>query len=197
MIKGQATPAHELRTIIDSLSKGLQQMIIEKEIEQETHKQFREKVLKSSKLKTGDRRRLTKARVIDAEEVLRLREAREAADAAKVAKASSAQRRAKKTGTEGIKELVVTTKKKSILMIEEDGVLHSTGSPIRMSGEDEDWDSECEDDSEGNIRGYDGIVVKDEEREEARRAARVSEMVANIARVFEQHGRSLRPRGAK
>ena len=67
-----------------------------------------------------------------------------------------------------------------------------------MSGEDEDWDSECGDDSEGNIRGYDGIVVKDEEREEASVvAARVSEMVANIAGVFEQHGRSLRPRGAK
>ena len=40
MVKGEATPARELRTIIDSLSKGLQQMIIEKEIEQETHKQF-------------------------------------------------------------------------------------------------------------------------------------------------------------
>jgi len=52
MIRGQATPAHVLRTIIDSLSNGLQQMIIEKELEQETHKQFREKVLKSSKLKT-------------------------------------------------------------------------------------------------------------------------------------------------
>ena len=82
-------------------------------------------------------------------------------------------------------------------MIEEDGILHSTGSPIGVSDKDEDWDSESEGDSEGDLRGYDGIVVKDEEKEEARRATRVAEMVANIDRVLEQHGRSLRPRVAK
>jgi len=104
MVKGEATPARELRTIIDSMSKGLQQMIIEKEIEQETHKQFQEKVPKTSKIKTGNRRRLTKACVIDTEEVLRLREARETADAMKAAKAGGKLRRQKKSPTDGMEQ---------------------------------------------------------------------------------------------
>ena len=112
MVKGEATPARELRTIIDSLSKGLQQMIIEKEIEQETHKQFREKVLNTSKVKTGDRRRLTKARVIDTQEVLRLREARETADAIKAAKVASRQRRPKKETTDSMERPTTPKKKK-------------------------------------------------------------------------------------
>jgi len=49
----------------------------------------------------------------------------------------------------------------------------------------------------GNIRGFDGIVIKDKGREELRKAARVSEMVANLDRVLEEHGRSLCPRLAK
>ena len=96
MIKGEATPARELYIIIDSLSKGLQQMIIEKEIEQETHKQFRQKVLNTSKVKTGDRRRLIKVHVIDTEKVLRLCKAREMVDAVKAVKAAGRQRRLKK-----------------------------------------------------------------------------------------------------
>ena len=111
MVKGEATLARELRTIIDSLSKGLQQMIIEKGIEQETHKQFREKVLNTSKAKTGDRRRLTKVRVIDTEEVLRLREARETADAVKAAKAAGRQRLPKKETTDRTERPTTSTKK--------------------------------------------------------------------------------------
>ncbi|PUU72603.1 hypothetical protein B9Z19DRAFT_1137153 [Tuber borchii] len=197
MVKGDATPARELRTIIDSLSKGLQQMIIEKEIEQETHKQFREKVLKTSKVKTGDRRRLTKARVIDTEEVLRLREAREAADAIKAAKGAGKQKRQKKSTTEGMERPVTPTKKKKVVIIEEDGEFYSTGSSIGALGQEDGWYSEGEGDLEGDRQGFDGIVIKDEGREEVRRASRIAEMVANIDRVFAEHGRSFRPRVAR
>jgi len=114
-VKGETTPARELQTIIDSLSKGLQQMLIEKEIEQETHKQFREKVLKTSKIKTGDRRRLTKARVIDTEEVLRLHEARETADAMKAAKAGGKLRWEKKSPTDGMEQPTPAITKKRLL----------------------------------------------------------------------------------
>ena len=86
-------------------------MIIEKEIEQETHKQFREKVLNTSKVKTGDRRRLTRAHVIDTEEVLRLREARETADAVKTAKAAARQRLPKKETTDSTERPTTSTKK--------------------------------------------------------------------------------------
>jgi len=172
-------------------------MIIEKEIEQETHKQFREKVLKPTKLKTGDRRRLTKARVIDTQEVLRLREARETADAAKAAKAAGGWRRAKKGNTEGMERLVTPTKKKKVVIIEEKGEFYSTGSSIKISEEEDGWCSGSDGDSEGDIQGFDGIAIKDEGREELRRAVRVAEMVANLDRVLEEHGRSLRPRVAK
>ena len=63
--------------------------------------------------------------------------------------------------------------------------------------EEDGWYSEGEGDSEGDIWGFDGIAIKDEGREEVRRAGRIAEMVANIDRVFEEHGRSLRPRVVK
>ena len=197
MIKGEATPERELRTIIDSLSKGLQQMVIEKEIEQETHKQFREKVLNTSKVKTVDRRRLTKARVIDTEEVLRLREARETADAIKAAKAPGRQRRPKKETTDSTERPTTSTKKKKVVIIEEEGEFYSTRSSTKVSEEEVGWYSEGEGDFEGDMRGFDGIAIMDEGREEVRRAGRIAEMVANIDRVFEEHGRSLRPRVVK
>jgi len=197
MVKGEATPARELRTIIDSLSKGLQQMIIEKEIEQETHKQFREKVLKTSKIKTGDGRRLTKARVIDTEEVLRLREARETADAMKGAKAGSKLMRQKKSPTDGMEQPTLAITKTKVVIIEENGEFHSTGSSIKALGREDGWSSESEGNWEGDMRGFDGIAIKDEEREEVQRALRIAEMVANIDRVFEEHGRSFRHRVAK
>ncbi|PUU76836.1 hypothetical protein B9Z19DRAFT_1129141 [Tuber borchii] len=137
-----------------------------KKIEQETHKQFWEKVLKTS-LKTRDCRHLTKVHVIDTEEVLRLREAREAADTIKV------------------------------VIIEEDGEFYSIGSSIGALGQEDGWYSEGEGDLQGDRQSFDGIVIKDEGREEVRRASRIAEMVANINRVFEEHWRSFRPRVAK
>ena len=197
IVKGKATPSRELRTMIDSLSKGLQQMIIEKEIEQETHKQFRERVLKTSKIKTGDRRRLTKARVIDTEEVLRLREARETADVMKAAKAGGKLRRLKKNPTDGMEQPTPAITKKEVVIIEENGKFHSTRSSIKALGQEDGWSSESEGDWEGDMWGFDGIAIKDEEREEVPRALRIAEMVANIDRVFEEHRRLFRPRVAK
>jgi len=142
MVKGEVTPAQELRTIIDSLLKGLQQMIIEKEIKQETHKQFREKVLKSTMIKTGDRRRLTKARVIDTEKGLQLCEARETADAMKAAKAGGKLRRQKKSPTDGMERPTSATTKKKVVIIEDNGEFHSTGSSTKALGQEDGWSSE-------------------------------------------------------
>jgi len=64
-------------------------------------------------------------------------------------------------------------------------------------GQEDGWSSESEGDWEGDMRGFDGIAIKDEGREEVRRALRIAEMVANIDRVFEKHGRSFHPRVAK
>ncbi|PWW77960.1 hypothetical protein C7212DRAFT_362392 [Tuber magnatum] len=197
MVKEEATPVRELQTIIDSLSKGPQQMIIEKEIEQETHKQFRKKVLKTSKVKIEDCQCLTKARVIDTEEVLRLLEARDTADAMKATKAAGKQRRQKKSTTNGMERSTTPTKKKKVIIIEENGEFHCIGSSTKALGQEDGWYNEGEGDLEEDMRGFDGIVIKDEGREEVRRALRIAEMVANINRVFEEHGRSFRPRVAK
>ncbi|PUU72195.1 hypothetical protein B9Z19DRAFT_1138786 [Tuber borchii] len=149
----------------NSLSKGLQQMIIEKEIEQETYRQFREKVLKTSKVKTGDRRRLTKARVIDTEEAT---------------KAAGKLKQQKKTTTKGMER-----------------PFYSTRSSIGALRREDGWYSEGEGDLEVESRGFARIVINDEGREEVRRASRIAEMVANIDRVFEEHGRSFGPWVAK
>jgi len=63
--------------------------------------------------------------------------------------------------------------------------------------EEDGWYSEGEGDSEGDMWGYDGIAIKDEGQEEVRRAGRIAEMVANIDKGSEEHGRSLRRRVVK
>ncbi|PUU74713.1 hypothetical protein B9Z19DRAFT_1132719 [Tuber borchii] len=140
-------------------------MIIKKEIEQETHKQSGEKVLKTSKVKTGNHQHLTKAHIIDTEQA---------------AKAAGKQKWQKK-----------------IVIIKEDGEFYSTGSSIGALGHEDSWYSEPEGDLEGDRQGFDGIVIKDKGREEVRTASRIAEMVANINRVFEEHGRTFRPQVAK
>lgn len=86
LIKGQTNSAKVLRGLIEKMDKGLQQSIAEKEIGEHFHQKFREAVAKKAKAGTNSKQRLTKARVITTEEVIRLKEAREKADAEKEAK---------------------------------------------------------------------------------------------------------------
>jgi hypothetical protein len=86
----------KLWALIGQLNKGLQQSITEKEIGDIIHKKFRGQVTQRSNTITNDRRRLTKARAIITEEVIRLREEKEAADAKKAAKAGKGKGKEKK-----------------------------------------------------------------------------------------------------
>lgn len=88
LIKGTSQSAEKLRTLIGHLDKGLQRSITEKELGDHFHQKFRQAATKRSQANFGDRKRLTKARVITTKEVIQLREAREAADAEKVVKAA-------------------------------------------------------------------------------------------------------------
>ena len=63
------------------MDKALQQAITDKDIAEHLHQQHRKAVSSGSTAATNDRRRLTKARVITMEDVVRLREEREAAEA--------------------------------------------------------------------------------------------------------------------
>ncbi|KAL0632442.1 hypothetical protein Q9L58_008695 [Maublancomyces gigas] len=69
------------------MDKGLQQSITEKEIGEHIYQKFRQLTTKKVQANFTDRKRLTKARVITTEEVIKLRKARESADAESAAKA--------------------------------------------------------------------------------------------------------------
>lgn len=78
------------------MDKGLQQSIAEKEIEEHFHQKFREAVAKKAREGTSSKQRLTKARVITTEEVVRLKEVRLKADAEKEAKKGRGRGKKKK-----------------------------------------------------------------------------------------------------
>ena len=75
--------------------------------------------------------------------------------------------------------------------------MYSTRSSTKASEEEDGWYSEGEGDFEGDMWGFDGIAIKNEGTEQVRRTGRIAEMVVNIDRVFEEHGRSLHPRVVK
>lgn len=86
---GASAHASRLKELIGSLDKGLQISITDKEISDHINIKIRASTAKKTTNATfTDRRRLTKARVITTEEVIRLREAREKADEDKAAKTS-------------------------------------------------------------------------------------------------------------
>ncbi|KAH0604547.1 uncharacterized protein H6S33_006924 [Morchella sextelata] len=86
---GASAHASRLKELIGSLDKGLQISITDKEISDHINNKIRASTAKKTANATfTDRRRLTKARVITTEEVIRLREAREKADGDKAAKTS-------------------------------------------------------------------------------------------------------------
>jgi len=115
----------------------------------------------------------------------------------KAAKAYGKLRRQKKSPTDGMEQPTPAITKKKVVIIEEKGEFHSTGSSIKGLGQEDGWSTESEGDWKGDMRGFDGIAIKDEGSEEVRRALRIAETVANNNRVFEEHGRSFRPRVAK
>jgi murein endopeptidase len=118
----------KLRALIGQLNNYLQQSITEKEIGNIIHKKFRDQVTQRSNAATNNRRRLTKARVITTEEVIRLREQRDATDAKKAAKASKGKGKEKK-----IKSAEFTTPKprgrpKNVVSISDEVIVHSISS---------------------------------------------------------------------
>jgi hypothetical protein len=141
LVTGNSATSCKLRALISQLNKGLQQSITEKEIGDIIHKKFRDQVTQRSNATTNDRRRLTKARVITTEEVIRLREEREAADAKKAAKAGKGKGKEKK-----IKSGESTTPKprgrpKKVVNISDEVVVHSI-SPEKEVGvvpDEEGW----------------------------------------------------------
>lgn len=72
--------------LITKMDKGLQQSVTEKEIGDHIHQKFRQLTTKKVQANFTDGKRLTKARVITTEEVIKLREVRESADAKTAAK---------------------------------------------------------------------------------------------------------------
>ncbi|KAI5839429.1 hypothetical protein DFP73DRAFT_598751 [Morchella snyderi] len=88
---GASAHASRLKHLIGSLDKGLQIAITDKEISNHINNKIRASRVKKTTNATTNRRRLTKARVITTEEVIRLGEAREKADGAKDAKASTGE----------------------------------------------------------------------------------------------------------
>jgi hypothetical protein len=81
LIQGRTLSAEKLKVQIAKMVKALQQAITNKEINEHLHQQYRQAVSSVSTAATNDRRRLTKARVITTEDVVRLRVEREAAEA--------------------------------------------------------------------------------------------------------------------
>jgi len=93
LVKGTSASAQKLRSLIQKMDHGLQLSLMEKELGDHFHEKFRQSVAQKSQTNYGDRKRLSKARVITTQEVVELREVREAADMEKSAK--TAVRKAK------------------------------------------------------------------------------------------------------
>lgn len=93
LVKGTSESAQKLRSLIQKMDHGLQRSLTQKELGDHFHEKFRQSVAQKSQSNYGDRKRLSKARVITTEEVVELREAREVADEEKAAK--TAARKAK------------------------------------------------------------------------------------------------------
>lgn len=89
------------------MDKGLQQYITNKEIGNDIHQKLRQLTTKKVQTNFTDRKRLTKARVITTQEVIRLREARESGDAKNAAKSII------RNGRKKLRELQVQQKTKS------------------------------------------------------------------------------------
>ena len=86
LVSRNTPSSKKLKELLAGLSEGFQQAIADKALEEESHKQYRELVGKSQRVKTSDRRKLTAATVVTTETVLHLRENRERLDAEKAAK---------------------------------------------------------------------------------------------------------------
>lgn len=78
----------KLKELLSGLSEGFQQAIADRVLEEESHRQYRELVGKSQRIKTSDRRKLTEATVVTTETIIGLRENRERLDAEKAARAA-------------------------------------------------------------------------------------------------------------
>lgn len=156
MIKGDSTSARKLRTLVTKLDKGLQQSMTEKDIDDHIHKKFRESVATKSQANFTDRKRLSKARVITTEEVVRLRQARETADAEKAAKIRIREEKKKLKelqSQQGMPAPRGRSRGKKLITISEDIIVHSTelgGAAGEVVAEEEwvhidDFEGEFED----------------------------------------------------
>lgn len=125
LIKGVSASACKLRALIERLDKGLQQSITEKEIGDHIHQKFRQAATKKVHANFCDRKRLTKARVITTEEVIRLREVRERADAEKAAKAATREEKKKLKEMQGPTPPKGKGKGKKAVTISESITVHS------------------------------------------------------------------------
>ena len=76
----------KLKSLLVGLSEGFQQLIADKTVEEEAHRQYRQLVGKERQGKTSDRRKLTEATVVTSEIVIDLREKHERLDAVKAAR---------------------------------------------------------------------------------------------------------------
>ena len=87
------TPSSKkIKSLLGELNEGFQEAYAEKVLEEEAHRQYRELVEASKRIKTNVRRKLIEATIVTAQVVFKLREEREKADALK------ASRKANKLG---------------------------------------------------------------------------------------------------
>lgn len=101
LIKGTSQRAEKLRSLVGHLDKGLQKSITENELDDHFLQKFCQSISQNDKVNHGDRKRLSKARVITIKEVIQLKEAREAADADKAVKAAAKEAKVKAKKVQG------------------------------------------------------------------------------------------------
>jgi len=88
LVSRNTPSSKKLKVLLSFLPEGFQQAIADRVLEEESHRQYRELVGKSQRIKTSDRRKLTEATVVTTETVIGLRENRERLDAEKAARAA-------------------------------------------------------------------------------------------------------------
>lgn len=136
IITGTSPNACRLRILITKMDKGLQQSITEKEIGDDIHQKFQQLTTKKVQANFTDRKRLTNARVITTEDVIKLREKRESANAENAAKALI--RNEKKRS----REEQPSKKGKKAVTISNNIIVHNIGiedSATMVVVEEEEW----------------------------------------------------------
>lgn len=152
LLKGNTDSARRLKAIITQLNKGLQGAITDKEIGEEMHRQYKQRVENKPKAKTNDKRRITKAKVITTEDVLRMKEERETVDKIKKEKKRNPRGRAKKANldegtapsTPPKEKKNVRISKKVIISLDSDLEVHEGGVGGLRASEKEKWSSSGE-----------------------------------------------------